>query len=132
MNCVCQKNARFPSASTGMAVAGCSPAISQVVPNPNGLALPLSKDFQNFLKTSYAHGAKSNPVNFEFYMNLQLVLEAIKLAGQKPTAEKVTKSLQSMHDYNLAGFSIDFDETKRRGSNFLDIAVVTYDGRLNY
>lgn len=107
-------------------------AISQVVPNPNAVALPLAKEFQAFLKTSYAQGAASSPVTFEFYLNLRLALAAIKMAGPKPTPEKVMAALKSMHDYRLAGYPIDFTETKRRGSAFLDIAVVGHNGRLSY
>jgi len=107
-------------------------AISQVIPNPNASALPLSRDFQAFLKTSYAQGAKSSPVTFEFYLNLRLAMAAIKMAGPKPTPEKVMAALKSMHDYKVGGYPIDFSDTKRRGSNFLDIAVIGYGGRLSY
>ena len=107
-------------------------AISQVVPNPNAVALPLARDYQAFLKTPYAQGAKSSPVNFEFYMNVRLAMAAIKMAGPKPTPDKVTAALKSMHDYKLGGYTIDFSDTKRRGSSFLDIAVVGYGGRLSF
>ena len=107
-------------------------AISQVVPNPNAVALPLARDYQAFLKTPYAQGAKSSPVNFEFYMNVRLAMAALKMAGPKPTPDKVTAALKSMHDYKLGGYTIDFNDTKRRGSAFLDIAVVGYGGRLSF
>lgn len=106
--------------------------ITQVVPNPNAVALPLAKDFQAFLKTPYAKGVPANPLTFEFYLNIRLVLEAIKMAGPKPTAEKVAQSLRSMHNYRLDGYPIDFGETNRRGSSFLDIAVVGRNGKLSY
>jgi hypothetical protein len=44
----------------------------------------------------------------------------------------VTAALKSMHDYKLGGYTIDFSDTKRRGSSFLDIAVVGYGGRLSF
>lgn len=106
--------------------------ISQVVPNPNSSTLSLSKDFKTFMGTPYAKGAVASPLTFEAYMNVRLAVEAIKMAGAHPTPEKVTQALTSMHNYRLGGFAIDFDDTKRRGSSFLDIAVIGRDARLSY
>ena len=106
--------------------------ISQVVPNPNSSVLALSKDFKAFMATPYAKGAVSSPLTFEAYLNVRLAVEAIRMAGPHPTPEKVTQALISMHGFRLGGFAIDFDDTKRRGSAYLDIAVIGRDARLAY
>ncbi|WP_081583617.1 ABC transporter substrate-binding protein [Noviherbaspirillum massiliense] len=106
--------------------------ISQVVPNPSSVSLPLAKDFQAFLKTPYGQGVHSTPLNFEIYMNARLLVDAIKMAGPKPTPEKVTQSLVSMQNYRLGGYPINFSETNRRGSSYSDIGVIGYNGRLSY
>ncbi|HEY8607764.1 MAG TPA: ABC transporter substrate-binding protein [Noviherbaspirillum sp.] len=106
--------------------------ISQVVPNPNSTTLPLAKEFQTFLKSPYGKGISANPTNFEVYLNIRLLTEAIRMAGPQPTPEKVTKALSSMNGYSLAGFPISFSDTKRVGSHYLDIGVVGAGGRLNY
>lgn len=74
--------------------------ITQVVPNPKMTTLPLAKDFQAFLNSPFGNGAVSNPLNFEVYMNVRLVVEALKMAGPAPTAEKMTKVLNSMNNYS--------------------------------
>jgi ABC-type branched-subunit amino acid transport system substrate-binding protein len=106
--------------------------ISQVVPNPNSTVLPLTKEFQAFMQTAYAQSVTPSPLTFEAYMNIRLVVEALRMAGPRPTGEKVTQSLTSMHNYRLAGYPIDFTETNRRGSAYLDIAVVGRNARLSY
>ena len=106
--------------------------ISQVVPNPNSVALPLSKDFIAFMQSPFAKGTLASPFTFEAYLNIRLAVEAIKMAGPRPTAEKVTQSLTSMHNYRLGGYPIDFTDTNRRGSTYLDIAVVGRNARLSY
>lgn len=106
--------------------------ISQVVPNPNSTTLPLAKDFQAFLKSPYGKGITSNPLNFEVYLNIRLAVEAIRMAGAKPTPEKVTQALASMNNYQLAGYPINFGDSNRRGSHYLDIGVIGPNGRLNY
>lgn len=106
--------------------------ISQVVPNPESTSLPLAKDFQTFLKSPYGKGISSNPLNFEVYLNVRLVVEAIKMAGPKPTSEKVMQALTSMKGYMLGGYPISFSETNRRGTHYLDIGVIGVNGRLSY
>lgn len=106
--------------------------ISQVVPNPNSTAFGLTRDFKAFMQTPSMKGAVASPFTFEAYLNIRLAVEAVRMAGPHPTAEKVTHSLASMHDYRLAGYPIDFTETKRRGSSYLDIAVVGLNARLSY
>jgi branched-chain amino acid transport system substrate-binding protein len=106
--------------------------ISQVVPNPESVSLPLAKEFQAFLKSPYGQGVSSSPPNFEVFINVKLLVEAIRLAGPNPTSEKVTKALTSMNGYQLAGYPISFSETNRSGSHYLDIGVVGINGRLNY
>ncbi|KRB89961.1 hypothetical protein ASE07_17680 [Noviherbaspirillum sp. Root189] len=106
--------------------------ISQVVPNPGSTTLPLAKDFQTFLKSPYGKGVTSNPLNFEVYLNIRLVVDAIKMAGAKPTPEKVTQALASMNGYQLGGYPISFSESNRRGSHYLDIGVIGPNARLSY
>jgi branched-chain amino acid transport system substrate-binding protein len=106
--------------------------ISQVVPNPASTTLPLAKEFQTFLKSPYGKGISSNPLNFEVFLNVRLAVEAVRMAGPKPTPEKVTHALTSMSSFMLAGYPINFSETNRRGAHYLDIAVVGANGRLSY
>lgn len=106
--------------------------ISQVVPNPNSTVLPLTKEFQAFMQTPFAQNVTPSPLTFEAYLNIRLTVEAIRMSGPRPTAEKVTQSLTSMHNYRLAGHPINFTETNRRGSTYLDIAVVGRNARLSY
>jgi branched-chain amino acid transport system substrate-binding protein len=106
--------------------------VSQVVPNPNSVTLPLAKDFQAFLASKYGKGVQANPLNFEVYMNVRLLVEAIRLAGPNPTPEKITRVLTSMKNFDLGGHPITFSETNRRGSNYLDIGVIGRNARLIY
>lgn len=106
--------------------------ISQVVPNPNSATIPLIKDFQNFLASPFGKGIVSSPVSLEGYLNIRLLVEAIKAAGAHPTGEKVLQNLASMRNYRVGGFPIDFADGKRSGSSYLDIAVVGRNARLQY
>lgn len=65
-------------------------------------------------------------------MNVRLVVEALKIAGPAPTAEKMTKVLNSMNNYSLGGYPISFSETSHAGSHYLDIGVIGGNGHLYY
>jgi len=106
--------------------------ISQVVPNPNSATMPLIKDFQTFIASRYCKGVVPSPVALEAYLNIRLLIEAIKMAGPHPTGEKVLHSLETMQNYRVGGFPVDFNGAKRNGSNFIDIAVVGRNARLQY
>ena len=106
--------------------------ISQVVPNPNSAGLALSKDFTTFVQTPFAKGVAASPFTFEAYMNIRLTVEAIRMAGPQPTPEKVTRALASMNNYRLGGYPLDFSNANRRGSTYIDIAVVGRGARLSY
>lgn len=106
--------------------------LTQVVPNPASTVLPLSADFNQFLGTPFGKGVTASPLTFEAYLNIRLVVEAIRQAGAHPTAESVTRSLASMDKIKLGGFPIDFGHGNRRGSSYLDIAVIGRQARLSY
>jgi ABC-type branched-subunit amino acid transport system substrate-binding protein len=106
--------------------------ISQVVPNPNSEALPLIKDFKALANGPFGNGIATSPVTLEGYLNIRVVVEAIRMAGPNPTGEKVMHSLASMRNHRISGFPIDFSGTRRSGSSYLDIAVIGRHARLLY
>lgn len=106
--------------------------ISQVVPNPNSAVLPLIKDFQALINSPFGKGIVASPVALEGYLNIRILVDAITLAGPNPTSEKILHGLASMHNHRVGGFPIDFSNSKRSGSDYLDIAVVGRNARLLY
>jgi len=106
--------------------------ITQVVPNPNSATTVLVKDFQSLVNNAFGKNVSPSSVTLEGYLNIRLLVEAIRMAGPHPTSEKVLQSLASMQDYRVGGFPIDFGKGNRSGSSFLDIAVVGRNARLQY
>ena len=107
-------------------------AISQVVPNPRSTNLHFVRDFQQLVAGAYGKEIVSSPVTLEAYLNIRLLVTAIKMTGSHPTGEKVMQNLAAMHNFDVGGFTVDFSGLKRNGSNYLDIAVVGQGARLQY
>jgi ABC-type branched-subunit amino acid transport system substrate-binding protein len=106
--------------------------ITQVVPNPRYSIMPMVKDFQRLINSPHGSGIIPSPIALEGYLNIRILATAIKMAGPHPTSEKIMQSLASMHNFDVGGYPIDFTDTKRNGSSYLDIAVVGPKARLLY
>ncbi len=82
--------------------------------------------FDVVAKVAYKPGEK------DFHAQAGQIIAANSQAGAHPTPEQVLQSLTSMRNYRLAGFPIDFSETNRKGSSYMDIAVIGRNARLLY
>jgi branched-chain amino acid transport system substrate-binding protein len=103
--------------------------ISQVVPYPYQLSLPVVREFHETMK-KYAPGEEINYTNFEEYLGAKVLVEALRRAGPKPTRAKVISALESMGSYDLGGVRIGFGPKERVGSRFVEVTVINSQGKL--
>jgi branched-chain amino acid transport system substrate-binding protein len=79
--------------------------------------------------------ARSGETLVPTYMGLESFMNAT-LAGMivqrdaKPTPEGVAKFIQSINGTGIAGMTVRFDPARRQAVQWLDMAVVTRDGRV--
>jgi branched-chain amino acid transport system substrate-binding protein len=104
--------------------------LMQVFPNGNSPTTSLARRFQADFKRFAPAGVLAVQNHFEAYITTQVVIEALRRAGPKPTREKVVKALDGMKDVDLGGFVVDFSPNKHTGSQFVDIAIVSNDCKL--
>jgi hypothetical protein len=57
-------------------------------------------------------------------------VEALRRVPGAPTHESFVAALESLADFNLGGFHVDFGPTEHAGSSFVDLTIVTADGRV--
>lgn len=103
--------------------------ISQVVPFPYSPSLPVIREYQALMK-KHAPTEPFNYTSFEEFIGAKILLEALKRAGPKPTRAKVIAALETLRQYDVGGFTIDFGPQKRIGSQFVEVTVIGRDGRL--
>jgi len=99
--------------------------ISQVVPFPWGLAVPVVREFTELA------GKTRTDVNFssmEGYLVARVFVEGLKRAGKKPTRESLISGLESMTDMDLGGYFVSFSPTNHNGSHFVDLTIIGRDG----
>ena len=109
-------------------------AISQVMPNVNNKTLKLVKEFhEDFAKYAAAKDIKTAPTffNLEGYVSAKLIVEAVRRSKDASPAG-VRKGLESMKEYDLGGYTVDFSPSKHWGSRFVELSLIGASGRLAY
>ncbi|QDL56714.1 ABC transporter substrate-binding protein [Rhodoferax aquaticus] len=100
--------------------------ISQVVPYPWNVAMPIVIEYQAAMKkigvsdVSYA--------SLEGYVSAKVVVEALKQAGPNPSAEKVKTALETFKALNLGGVTLRYTPTEHLGINFSELSMLRKDG----
>jgi ABC-type branched-subunit amino acid transport system substrate-binding protein len=106
---------------------GTGVAISQVVPFPWGTSVPVVKEYQQHAKK--AGFADYNFSALEGYLSAKVMVEGLKRAGKNPTREGLVDALEKMSDVDLGGFYISYSPKNRAGSKFVDLTIISRDGK---
>ena len=118
------------SAATLKALGDDAPgiAVSQVVPLPTNSVVPVVRDFQHAWKTA---GVKLEPSHLalEGYINARVFIEALRRAGNNPTRVAFIDATWNMKRHDLGGFEVNFSEPGRNASRFVELTMVSRDGR---
>ena len=113
-----------PEAARGVGIA-------QAFPNPMGHTLPLHRQFHAAMK-SYAPTLKAySSFHLEGYLTARVLTEALRRTPAPQTPSALAGALGTMGPLDLGGFRVNFDAS-RAGSSFVDIAVISANGRLTY
>lgn len=103
-------------------------SISQVVPFPYTPVTPLSGEYLQAIKAK--EGVKPNYSGMEGYVAAKVFAEGLSRAGKNLTRDTLIQALESIKNWDLGGFSVSFGPDKHTGSNFVDMTLLTPDGRV--
>jgi branched-chain amino acid transport system substrate-binding protein len=106
---------------------GTGVAISQVVPFPWGTAVPVVKEYQQLAKK--AGYPDYNFSALEGFLSAKVMVEGLRRAGRNPTREGLVEALEKMNDVDLGGFFISYSPKNRAGSKFVDLTIISRDGK---
>ena len=103
-------------------------AISQVMPLPTNVVVPVVRDFQ---QAWLALGATAEPSHLalEGYINARILIEALQRAGKDPSRAAFIDATWNLKKINLGGFQINANSTERSASQFVELTMVGRDGR---
>ena len=107
--------------------AGQGIVISQVVPFPYIANSLIVRDYQQRMKD-----LGQNEFDFssmEGYLTARVLVEGLRHAGRALTRESLINALESMHDVNLGGFTVNYSAKDHQGSSFTDLSFVGRGGK---
>ncbi|HNA66093.1 MAG TPA: ABC transporter substrate-binding protein [Rhodocyclaceae bacterium] len=102
--------------------------ISQVMPYPWNDTVPVVRDYQRALQ-AFAKHKNYSYYGLEGYLNAKLVAEALRRAGKEPTREKLIAALEG-GPFELGGYKVAYSSSNHNGSRFVDLTVLSRDGRV--
>ena len=109
--------------------AGAGVVVSQVMPSPYNAARPIAREFVEAVKNA-GKDAQANFSSMEGYVAAKLFVEGLKRAGGKPTRESLITGLESLGSQSLGGFSVSFSPNDHVASSFVELSMLTGDGRV--
>ncbi len=100
--------------------------LSQVTPPPNLSSNGLGKEFQAAAKVT---GATISYAGLEGYLSAKVMVEGLRRAGRNLTRDSFVRGLESMQRIDMGGLSVSYSEKDHTGSNFVELTLISKDGR---
>ena len=108
-------------ASTGV-------SISQVVPFPYIPSSAIVREYQQ--RMVEAGNKEFDFSSMEGFLAAKVLTEGLRRAGSKAlTRESLMTALESLHDYNMGGFTISYGAKSHEGSHYTDMTIVGRGGK---
>ena len=99
--------------------------VSQVVPHPASASIPLVAEFQ---RASASAGLEPTHPALEGFIYTRALVEALRRCGRDLTRRCLVTALEAK-PIDLGGYRLSFGPKERRGSRFVEVTIVTGDGR---
>lgn len=108
---------------------GAGVVISQVVPSPYTGSRAISREFADAVRRS--NGAvQLNFSSMEGYIAAKVMAEGLKRSGGKGGADGLIGGLESINNLSLGGFNVNFSKSDHAASDFVEMSMLTGDGRV--
>lgn len=106
---------------------GIGVVVSQVVPFPFSATSGIVREYQQVMNKM---GVKNwSFASMEGFINAKVMVEAMRRAGRDITRERFMTALESMGRVDLDGYIIDFSKSNHQASRYVELTVISRDGR---
>ena len=106
---------------------GAGIVVSQVVPSPYNAARAVTREFLDAVKRGGA-AYQANFSSMEGYLAAKVLAEGLKRG--KPTRDGLIAGLESLEHASFGGFDVSFSATDHVASKFVELSMLTGDGRV--
>jgi len=105
--------------------------VSQVMPYPYGTTTAIAREYREAVRQAGA-GARPDYTSMEGYVAAKVLVEGLRRAGGNPTPDSLITGLESLQHYDLGDFQVNFGPGDHRGSNFVELTMLTGDGKVRH
>lgn len=103
--------------------------VTQVMPSPYTAARPITREFLEAVKKA-GGDHQANFSSMEGYLAAKVLAEALRRGPAKPTRDSVVASLEGLGSESFGGFNVSFSPTDHVASKFVELSMLTGDGRV--
>lgn len=103
-------------------------AVSQVMPFPYSPVTQISGEYLAAVRAK--QGRAPNYSGIEGFVAAKVFCEALNRAGRGVTRESFITAIQSLRNVDMGGFPVEFGPNDHTGSKFVELTLLTEDGRI--
>ena len=108
---------------------GAGVVVSQVMPTPYNNVKGISREFVETVRKS--NGAvNANFSSMEGYVAAKVLTEGLRRANTKSGRDGLITGLESIGHQSFGGFNVNFSRTEHVASSFVELSMLTGDGRV--
>ena len=106
---------------------GAGITISQVAPFPYTPSSVIVREYQQ--RMTDAGNKEFDYSSMEGFLAAKVFTEGLRKAGKNPTRESFVTALESLRDYNLGGFTVNYSGKSHEGSRYTDLTIIGRGGK---
>ena len=108
---------------------GAGVVVSQVVPSPYSAAKAIVREFTDAVKKAGGDN-QANFSSMEGYLAAKVLVEGLRRGPAKPTRDGLIAGLEAIGTQDFGGFNVTFSPTDHVASKFVELSMLTGDGRV--
>ncbi|MDR6887524.1 MULTISPECIES: ABC transporter substrate-binding protein [Variovorax] len=103
--------------------------VTQVMPSPYNPANAITREFGDAVKKAGA-AASANFSSMEGYLAAKVLTEGLRRAPGKASRDGLITGLESIDRQQFGGFEVSFSPKNHVGSKFVELSMITADGKI--
>ena len=108
---------------------GLGVVVSQVMPFPFSTTTPISREYLDAVKRA-GGDATPNYSSMEGYIGAKVFAEGLRRAAGNASREALVTALETLQRFDVGGYTVSFAPRNHRGSTFVDLSMLTGDGKV--
>ena len=102
--------------------------VSQVMPYPFGTTTGVAAEYQQAVQKA-GSGLKFDYIGMEGFLAAKVLTEGLRRMG-RPSRDGLVAALESLQNYNPGGFPLKFGPGRHVASSFVELSMLTGDGKV--